>query len=244
MENRKGALVRPSERLTISASKRPVFLVGLLTVLLIVSYVFTIKTYEPAKNILISGGILIYPITFLVVALISKYYGFKETRKSIFISSALFIVFIVLTMICIIPKPNAQTSSYNAVIQYLYANDFLMIGDTRIFYPILGQFFGLIIAFIVSHLLYATIYNAIHNYTTNYLAMGLAVFIASIIDRIIFIPLLYLENLLNKSNNFEYFMKCLTSEFIGTIFFIVIMIVCYVIITSIVDAKKQKKSSH
>ncbi len=242
MKNEKGLLMRPSERVNmVNNAKRPVFATGLLTILLIISYVFTFKNYEPARNILISGGILFYPLTFLVIAYISKYYGFKEARKSIFISAGLFALFVLLTMIGVIPKSNNQTSSYNAVIQYLYCNDFLMIGDTRIFYPLLGQFFGTVIAFVVSHLLYATIYNAVYKFTIDYLAMGLSAFIGSIVDRIIFTPLLFIENLIDGSNTFEYFIKCLTSEFIATIVMIILMIVLYIIITSIKDKIKKKR---
>ena len=227
MENKVGVLKRPSERKV--EIKRPVFLVGLLSILLIVSYVFTIKTYEPVKNILISGGIIVYPFTFLIVAYISKYYGFKESRKSIFISGGLFAIFMLLMMICVIPSPNSETSSYNAVIQYLYTNDYFMIGDIRIFFPMLGQFFGLLISFIVSHLLYATVYNAICNYTVDYLGMGLSIFIAGVIDRIIFMPLFFLENLINGSNTFDYFIKCLTSEFIVVIISSIIILLSFIL---------------
>ncbi len=243
-EKEQGLLMRPSEKANlINSTKRPVFATGLLTILLVVSYVFTIKNYEPASNIIISGGILFYPLTFLIVAYISKYYGFKEARKSIFISVGLFVLFILLMMIGIIPAANNQTSSYNAVIQYLYCNDFFMVGNTRIFYPPLGQFFGVIIAFSVSHLLYATIYNAIHKFTIDYLAMGLSTFIGAIVDRIIFVPMLFLENLLDGSNTFEYFIKCLTSEFIATIIMVIVMIVLYIIVTAIKDATKRKRTA-
>lgn len=241
MKNEKGVLTRPSSRLLKRDDKKPVFLVGLLSILLIVTYLFTFKTYEPVANIMISGGILIYPFTFLITAYIAKYYGFKEAKRSIFTSTGLFAVFILLVMICIIPTPNNQTSSYNAVIQYLFANDFIMIGDTRIFFPLLGQFFGLCIAFIVSHLLYVTIYNAVHRYTSDYLAMGLSAFIGAIIDRIIFMPLLFLENLIDGSNTFEYFIKCLTSEFMATILSILIIIIVYMIVCAIKDSKKKKQ---
>jgi len=239
MKNNGGVLRRPSERKL--ESKRPVFLVGLLSVILIVSYIFTIKTYEPVNNVLITGGVIVYPFTFLIISYISKYYGFKESRKAIFISAALFLLFMILTMVSLIPTPNNETSSYNAVIQYLYANDFFMIGDTRIFMPMLGQFFGIGIAFIVSHLLYATIYNAIHNYTIDYLAMGLSVFIAGVVDKIIFMTLFFAENLIDGVNTFEYFIKCLTSEFIATIISSIAMIIIYVIINAFKENKKKKR---
>lgn len=239
MKNNNGVLLRrPSEKASINKSS-PTFLIGLLTIILIVSYVFTIKIYEPVRNIMITGGILVYPFTFLIIAYISKYYGFKESRKSIFISALLFTIFIALMMICIMPKSNNATSGYSAVIQYLYANDYFMLGETRIYYPPLGQFFGVLISFIASHLVYATIYNAIHKLTVDYLAMGLSIFIGFIIDKIIFMPLLFLKNLLDEVNTFDFFMKCITSEFIGAILSSLVIIIIYVILTSIKDKKKK-----
>lgn len=239
MKNKNGVLMRPSERKP--EIKRPVFLVGLLSIILIVNYIFILKNYEPVENLLIQGGILVYPFTFLVLAYISKYYGFKEAKKSVFISAALFVIFIVLMMICVMPEGNNQTSGYNAVIQYLYTNEFTMLGNTKFCYPILGQFFGLLIAYIISHLLYATIYNAIHNYTVDYLAVGLSGFIAYVIDRIVFMPILFLENLFDGTNTFDYFIKCLTSEFIGAIFASVLIIILYVIIVNIKDNVIKRK---
>lgn len=245
MNNNRGALLqRPSERRAEPVyKKRPMFASGLLTILLAISYIFILKVYEPAPSIMVTGSILVYPLTFLVVAYISRYYGFKETRKCIFMSFLLFIIFIAITTICVIPKPNSQTSSYNAVIQYLYTNNFFMIGDTKIFYPTLGQFLGTAISFLVSHLLFATIYNAIHNYTVDYLAISLSIFIAAIVDRIIFMPSLFLENLIKGFNSFEYFIKCLTSEFIATIAATLIIIILYIILTTIIDSFKNKRKA-
>ena len=223
-----------------NGAKRPVFLTGLLAIILIIVYPLSLKIYEPAPNIFIMGGIIVYPLTFLIIAYISKYYGFKEARKSIFIASALYLVFMILMMFSIIPVSNNATSGYNMVLQYLFTNNVFYVGETRIFYPMLGQYFSVVVAFLVSHLLYAAIYNAINKFTVDYLAVGLSVFIAYIIDRLIFMPILYAEGLINGSNTFDYFIKCLTSEFIAAILCSIIIIIVYMIVTSI--RKKVKKN--
>ncbi len=71
--------------------------------------------------------------------------------------------------------------------------------------------------------------------------MGLSAFISAIVDRIIFTPLLFIENLIDGSNTFEYFMKCLTSEFIATIVMIILMVILYIIITSVKEKIKKKR---
>ena len=222
-----------------SLKKSPVFLTGLLTLILIVVYVFTLKNYQPAQNIIISGGIIVYPLTFLIVALISKYYGFKEARRSIFVSALLYITFIMLIIIAVTPKANTATSGYNAIVQYVFVNNIKDIGGFSLFYPTLGQFFGLLIAYVVSHLLYATIYNAVHRFTIDYLAVGLGLFIAYIVDRLLFIPILYAKGLSTGANTFEYLIKVLTSEFIVGVGVAVLLVIVYMIINAILKAIKK-----
>jgi len=106
----------------------------------------------------------------------------------------------------------------------------------------LGQFFGTLISFVVSHLLYATVYNAISKLTVDYLAMGLSIFIGYIVDRILFMPMLLAQNLKDGVNTFEFFLKCLTSEFIGAIVAALVIVILYVILTSIIDAMKKRQT--
>ena len=219
--------------------KRPVFLTGLLTLLLIASYIFTLKDYDIATNIIVSGGIILYPFTFLIISFISKKYGFKEARRSIFVSALLYITFIILIIIAVTPKANTATSGYNAIVQYVFVNNIKDIGGFSLFYPTLGQFFGLLIAYVVSHLLYATIYNAIHRFTIDYLAVGLGLFIAYIVDRLLFIPILYAKGLSTGANTFEYLIKVLTSEFIVGVGVAVLLVIVYMIINVILKAIKK-----
>lgn len=242
MENNNGVMLkRPSLKKT-EEKKKPYFAVGLLTILLIATYIFTIKIYEPAPNVMITGGILIYPFTFLVISYISKYYGFKDARNGIFMSTLLFTIFIGIVMVGVLPPSNDVTSGHNLTIQYLFTSDFFSIGDFRIYHPMLGQFFGTLISFVVSHLLYATVYNAISNLTVDYLAMGLSIFIGYIVDRILFMPMLLAQNLMDGVNTFEFFLKCLTSEFIGAIVAALVIVILYVILTSIIDAMKKRQT--
>ena len=221
----------------------PAFYTGLLTVLLIVTYIFTLKLYEPVNNLVLTGGILSYPFTFLIIALISKKYGFKSARKSIFISSALYLLFAVFAIIGILPKSNEASNQYNIIVQYLLANNYIDTLGFRLFYPTLGQFFGVVIAYIVSHLLYSTVYNAIHSFTVDYLANGLGIFIAYIIDRILFVFILFAQGLFKGDNTFGYVIQVLTSEFMFAILAAVIIIILYSIITNIGKKKAKAKSN-
>lgn len=232
-------LVRKKEDET---KKNPTFLTGMLTLILIVSYIFTLKNYEPVKNIVITGGIMVYPLSFLIIAYISKYYGFKTARRSIYTSSILYVMFIVLVMIAVMPHSNNITSDYNVVVQYIFVNNFLSIGESgfSFFYPTIGQFLSIVVSFVISHLLYATIYNALKGFTIDYLAVGLSLFIGYILDRLIYVPILYAKGLMNGANTFEYFIQILTSEFIGAIVMSVAIIIVFAIISAIKKTVEKK----
>lgn len=216
--------------------KTPIYLTGLLSIMLIATFIFTLKSYEPAQNIILTGGIIIYPFTFLIIAFISRYYGFKASRKAIFISIFVYISFFLIMMIGVLPKPNAATSGYNSIIQYFFANSSLELGNTTIYYPVLGQFLSVLISYLVSHLLFAAVYNAVNIFTIDYLAIGLSLFISYILDRLVFMPILFFSGLIDKSNSFDYLIKCLTSEFIASIMITILLIIIYIIFTSVKKA--------
>ncbi len=217
--------------------KSPVFLTGLLTIILIITFIFTLKNYEPVKNIIITGGIVTYPLSFLIVSFINRYYGFKETKKSILISSLLFIIFFLLVVISIMPSANEITSGYNAIVQYIFASGFKEFSWGTLFYPAIGQFLGILISYFSSHLLFATIHSVTKEYTVDHLAMGLGLLISYIVDRIIFVPIYLSKSLIKGSTTFNYLIQILTSEFIAAIFTTLILILVYVIFTSIKKSK-------
>ena len=215
----------------------PSFLIGLMTTLLIATYLFSLKFFEPANTLVMTAGILNYPFTFLIIAIICKRYSFKAARKSIFISGLLYSLFILIMMLSVIPTGNDISMQYNAIVQYLFANNQGHILGIRIFYPTLGQFFGVLVSFIVSHLLYATVYNAVRNYTVDYLSVGLSLFIGYIIDRILFVFLLFAKGLYKGDNTFDFVIKVLTTEFMAAIVACLVIILLY----SIISAFSKKK---
>lgn len=214
----------------------PIYSVGLLSTILIATFIFTLKNYEPARNIILTGGIIIYPFSFLILALISKYYGFKEARRSVFVSSLIYILFIVIMVIGILPLSNVETSTYSSLVQFIFAKESFIVGDFIIYYPILSLFFSVLISYVVSHLLFATIYNAVSKYTIDYLAVGLSLFIAYILDRLLFMPILFVDDLISGNKTFDYLIKCLTSEFIAAIMITILLIIIYIIYTTIKNA--------
>lgn len=232
----KSVLPKPSVT-HVTREKTPTFLIGLLSMLLVATYIFTLKFYEPAKNILIMGSVVVYPFTFLITMLISRYYGFKECRKAIFMSAGLYLCFALIMMVALFPPASKSTMQYNAIVQYVFANNIVNVGSTSFYYPTMGQFLGVVVSFVISHLLVATIYNAIHKYTVEYLAAGLSLFIGYIIDRIILVMMLYAKGLRLKKNTFDFVIRALTSEFMVSIVMVVLIVIVYIVITKIKKSK-------
>lgn len=229
-----GIKLNPKKVLEGNGKKAPAYFSGLMALIMVACYALALKSIEPATNIVLTGGVIIYSFTFLAISIICKYYGFKEARKAIFISALLYVSFFVIMSIGLLPKANSFTTVYNSFVQYIFCSEFIDISsDITLFYPELGQFFSILIAFVVGHLVYATVYNAISRYTVDYLSMGLSLFIAYIVDRLIFVPILFAKSLQNGSNTFDFVIKLLTSEFIAAILLSIIIVICYIVITSI-----------
>ena len=133
-------------------SSSPTFITCLLTVLLIATYLLIPKLYEPAKNIIFNASITAYPFTFLVIMLAARKYSFKEMRKSIYTSSIVFILFLLIMCIGLIPIANSDTMNYNVVIQFLFGINNIPLGNLTLFYPQLSLVLGIVLSYIIGQL--------------------------------------------------------------------------------------------
>ena len=221
-ENKKGENVAKIKK----DAPSPSFLTGLLTILLIASFVLVPKTYSLSENIMVDGSVLVYPFTFLIISLMCNRYSFKQIRKSIYLSTILYLIFMVVMCIGVVIPANSDTSNYNVVIQFIFAGNAKEFGDVTIFYPLLGQTFGLALSYFVSHLIYALIYFIIKDFTMDYLAALLAIFISYIIDRTIFIPMYCNNFVFGDKPEFNYFIKFLAGEYLVSLF-VIIVILCF-----------------
>jgi len=214
----------------------PTFITCLLSVLLIATYLLVPKLYEPAKNIVFNASITAYPFTFLLIVLAARKYTFKELRKSVITSTIIFILFLIIMCIGIMPAANSDTMSYNVVIQYLFGLNSFQIGDYSIFYPELNLVLGIAVAYFIGHLLYLFIYNALSTPSNEGMVVMLSLFISYIIDRTIFMPIYY-SRVLTQDNSFAYFVKNLTGEYVASILVVITLILVFLIF-SIFGRKK------
>lgn len=222
-ENKKGENVAKIKK----DAPSPSFLTGLLTILLIASFILVPKSYSITDNIMVDGSILVYPITFFIISLMCNRYSFKQIRKSIYLSTLLYLIFMVIMCLGVIIPANSDTSNYNVVIQFIFAGNSKELGDLTLYYPLLGQTFGLALAYFISHLIYALVYFIIKDFTMDYLSALLATFISYIIDRTIFIPLYCNNYVFGDKPEFNYFIKFLAGEYLVSLFVIVIILFLY-----------------
>lgn len=235
MENKKGENIARIKK----DAPSPSFLTGLLTILLIASFILIPKTYSITENIIIDGSILVYPFTFLILTFMCKRYSFKQIRKSIYLSSILYLVFMFFICLGINPPANSDTSNYNLVIQFIFAGNSKEFGEATLFYPMIGQTFGIVIAYFVSHLIYALIFFILKDITIDYLSALLGLFIAYIIDRTIFSPIYCNDFVFGTKPEFDYFIKFLAGEYLFAIFIIIIILLIYSLFGGFVKTSKQ-----
>jgi len=213
----------------VKKASSPAFITSMLSVLLIATYLLVPKLLEPAKNIVFNASITVYPLTFLLIILGAKKYSFKEMRKSIITSSIVFILFMLVMCIGLIPISNTDTMNYSIVIQYLFGINNVPVGDITLFYPQLSLVGSILASYIIGHLLYLYIYYALKDHAMASLIVTLSLFISYIIDRTIFMPIYYSNILLREENSFAYFVKCLTGEYFTAILIIIVLVIVFMI---------------
>ena len=218
----------------------PSFLTGLLAILLITSYIFIPKTFSLSENIIVDGAAVIYPITFLVIALMCRKYSFKVVRRTIYISSLLYLSFLFLLSMSVLIPANSDTSNYNLVVQYIFAGNMKDIGGITIYYPLFGQLLSIVLAYAISHLIYSLIYFNLKEFTMDYLAAFLSMFIAYIIDRSLFVPLFNINYVFGSEGEFNYFIKYLAGEFMITVFIVVLLLILYSVFSAIKKGSKKE----
>ena len=195
-----------------------------LFILILISYIFYEKFIYLAPNLNISISMLIYPITFLITANILKKYGITETKKTIKLTSLSLIIFIIISCIlCSVESITTTNIISNNLREILTPNN-IAFNNIIIYYPKILFTSIFIIVFTLSHYIFTILYEIINNNSNYIIAFLLSFIIAFLLDRIIFIPIVNINNLLNNTINIIDLIKSLTANFIIVIFSSVILL--------------------
>ena len=209
------------------------YILNILTfMLLFLAYISYGRLIEIGNNLTINLTFFIFPLVFLVLAIINNFYGYKDAKKTIKASSLSLLVFVVLIMILNLIPSNVDTVENEILFKNLFTPNNITLLGFKIFYPDL-LYLGLytILSFVSGYIMIA-IYNVIKEETKEFIGFYLSIFIALVLFTIILISV---DTLLIQSMNFKDCISYLTAGFIV----VIVLSVIILIINSIINLFKK-----
>lgn len=208
----------------------------LVYILLLLAYISFGRLIEIGNNLTINLTYFIFPLIFLMLGIISNFYGYKEAKKSIKSSCFSLIIFIILIMILNLIPSNIDTVENEILFKNLFTPNTITIQGFKIFYPNLIHLASFtILSFITSYIMIA-IYNAVKEETKEFIAFYLSLFISLILFAI---TLISIDAFLIKDIIFKEYIYMLTAGFIVVITLSFIIL----IINSIINAFKKSNQN-
>lgn len=184
----------------------------LLVVFIIICSIFRYKTIyiDPNNTLQASLSSLLYPFTFLFIALILKNSNFRETHKMIIRTSIIFLVFILISSILNTIPGNYYATETDVALKQVLTPNYFIIRDKLIYYPNLINIISFTLIYYFSHTLFLILYEALEKYTSNFITFSLSMFITFTLDIICFVTI----NDIADSIEFNKFIIDLTTNFV------------------------------
>lgn len=208
----------------------------LVFILLLLAYISNGRIIEIGNNLTINLTFFIFPLIFLMLCVISKFYNYSEAKKTIKSACISLLIFIGIIMLLNLIPSNTDTQEMEILFKTLFTpNKFSLLG-LKIYYPNLIYLISYtILSFVTSYIMIA-IYNAIKDETKDFIAFFLSLFISLILFTIVLISI---EALLINQLPFKEYIYMLTAGFIVVIVLSIIML----LINSIVNAFKKSNQN-
>ena len=92
----------------------------LVYILLFLAYISFGRLIEIGNNLTINLTFFIFPLVFLILGIISNFYGFKEAKKSVKASCISLIIFVVLIMLLNLIPSNVDTVEIEILFKNLF----------------------------------------------------------------------------------------------------------------------------
>lgn len=195
---------------------------NLVFVLMLLAYISNGRIIEIGNNLSVNLTYFIYPLVYLFLAVICKFFDYKEAKKSIRAASIGLIITIILIMILNLIPSNIDSIESELMFKNLFTPNSLEIAGFNIVYPnIIYTISFLVLNFGMSYLMVA-IYSAIKNETKDFIAFYLAIFISLVLFTII---LLSIDKLIIAQLDFKSYVFNLTTGFVVVIVLSIIMLI-------------------
>ena len=201
-----------------------------LFIFVLLSYIFYYKNIYIAPNLVISVSLLVYPFVFLINANNTKSFGTLNTKKMITSTTIGLLLFILLSSILCSFESILDTNIFSTNLRDILAPNNLSLGNFIIYYPNLYFTFLFIIFYTITNIVFSVIYEAITDNSNFIIGFLLSYLIIFLLDRILFIPLINIGDIINNSLSLINLIKILTANFIIVIFSSIILLFIHYLI--------------
>lgn len=204
-------------------------------IILLLAYISNGRLINIGNNLTVSLTYFVFPLLYLILSIISNYFGISEAKKTVKSSIVSLLIFVLLIMILNLIPSNIDTVETEILFKNLFTPNDIAILGFKIYYPNLIYLASFtLLSFITSYIMIA-IYNAVKEETKDFIAFYLSIFISLILFTMI---LLSIDALLVNNMVFKEYLYQLTAGFVVIIALSIIIL----IINSIINALK--KSNH
>ena len=207
--------------------KENVYFPTILFILLLISIIFSQKYVYIAPNLSINAGILIYPFTFLTLAVMYKNFNIKYVKQNIFASFILLFIFYLLVSIINSIDSITSTELISDNLRNIFTPNHFTIFKKFVYYPDITLLLTFSVIYFITHYIFITIYEATISVTNHLIAFILAILIGFILDQLLFVPLSNIPRLIDGTLKYQELIKLMTANFIIVIFSSIIMLFIY-----------------
>ena len=207
---------------------------GLLFIMVVISYIFIDKTIYLAPNLNVSISLIPYAFSFLLIALIHNRYSLKEARLSIYYTYLLLFLFYIIIILLNTIDSIIATKLISDSLKEVFTPNYYNIKSLVLFYPNYSLItFGLI--YFISHYIFIIIYEVITDSSNRLIGFILALLIGFILDQLLFVPINSISGLVDGSITYKLLIEKMTASFI----FLILSSLVLLIIYSITNKKKK-----
>ena len=202
-----------------------IFLTCLLVIITIICQIFRYKSiYIEPNHVLISSiSNIMYPITFLLIILLSKKTSFKQTHKTIINTTIIFLIFMFLLTILNNITSVKDSLTIDIALKEIFTPYKHIINGYTLYYPDILNIIVYTLLFYFSHTIILILYEAMEPYTNKYITFFLSMFIPYTLDTLCYTTIIDVF----KEIEFNKMILHLTSNFVLVIVFTILMTLIY-----------------
>lgn len=199
----------------------------LLSFLLLIITIFSGKEVYIAPKLIVNLSLIIYPITFLISAIIYHKYKMKEAKSSILSSILIVLLFYLVASLLCSFNSTLDTKLASDTLRTVFTPNYFEIYNLIIYYPNLLSLLSLLGIYYLSHYIFLIVYEASSEYINFIVAFLISLLIAFIIDQMLYLPVVNSIVLFKGDMSLITFIEKLTANFIVVVVSTVILTFIY-----------------